>query len=284
MRLKPVNRLEAQRMRRGKEMYPSFDTRRVLCKQHRPYCVKPTRARLKPSNVSNAASILSAANGPKRFGSNRSIALGRAYTKTSAEGRSISAWNAMYRLALGSMSHRGWSTKTKAVFHLGESTTGLKQPLRHHLDGYHWKSAQRGRKRRLLCGSNRHGQNRMRLHLGQSIPRQFGSSRAWPITAITKITNNGLALTRAKRGKNINQAQNGEREETRCFVYIEIRTGKNTTNGQSNGGVKTQKSGKNLNANNAPILFFAPCETFAKGYVMHCVASADVMRLSAVAA
>jgi hypothetical protein len=29
-----------KRMRRGKEMYPSFDTRRVLCKQHLNYCVK----------------------------------------------------------------------------------------------------------------------------------------------------------------------------------------------------------------------------------------------------
>ena len=27
-------------------MYPSFDTRRVLCKQHRPYCVKPFGAYL----------------------------------------------------------------------------------------------------------------------------------------------------------------------------------------------------------------------------------------------
>ena len=35
-----------KRMRRGKEMYPSFDTRRVLCKQHRPYCVKPFGAYL----------------------------------------------------------------------------------------------------------------------------------------------------------------------------------------------------------------------------------------------
>jgi hypothetical protein len=50
-------------MRRGKEMYPSFDTRRVLCKQHRPYCVKPMRARLKPSNVNAVAPLLSASKG-----------------------------------------------------------------------------------------------------------------------------------------------------------------------------------------------------------------------------
>lgn len=49
-----------KRMRRGKEMYPSFDTRRVLCKQHRPYCVKPMRARLKPSNANAVARPLSA--------------------------------------------------------------------------------------------------------------------------------------------------------------------------------------------------------------------------------
>jgi hypothetical protein len=40
-------------------MYPSFDTRRVLCKQHRPYCVKPLRARLKPSNALSADAALS---------------------------------------------------------------------------------------------------------------------------------------------------------------------------------------------------------------------------------
>ena len=48
-----------KRMRRGKEMYPSFDTRRVLCKQHRPYCVKPLRARLKPSIAKIAVRLFS---------------------------------------------------------------------------------------------------------------------------------------------------------------------------------------------------------------------------------
>lgn len=41
-------------MRRGKEMYPSFDTRRVLCKQHRPYCVKPFGAYLSHLAAFNA--------------------------------------------------------------------------------------------------------------------------------------------------------------------------------------------------------------------------------------
>jgi hypothetical protein len=45
-----------KRMRRGKEMYPSFDTRRVLCKQHRPYCVKPFGAYLSHLAASNAES------------------------------------------------------------------------------------------------------------------------------------------------------------------------------------------------------------------------------------
>ena len=43
-----------KRMRRGKEMYPSFDTRRVLCKQHRPYCVKPFGAYLSHLAAFNA--------------------------------------------------------------------------------------------------------------------------------------------------------------------------------------------------------------------------------------
>jgi hypothetical protein len=41
-------------MRRAKEMYPSFDTRRVLCKQHRPYCVKPCGAYLSHLAAFNA--------------------------------------------------------------------------------------------------------------------------------------------------------------------------------------------------------------------------------------
>lgn len=35
-------------------MYPSFDTRRVLCKQHRPYCVKPFGAYLSHLAAFNA--------------------------------------------------------------------------------------------------------------------------------------------------------------------------------------------------------------------------------------
>jgi hypothetical protein len=47
-------------MRRGKEMFLSFDTRRVLCKQQRNHCVKPTRA--KRNRVLSAGRNLSRTN------------------------------------------------------------------------------------------------------------------------------------------------------------------------------------------------------------------------------
>jgi hypothetical protein len=44
------------RLRRGKEIYPPFDTRRVLWKQQRTYCVNRLRAGTKLSNASSVAS------------------------------------------------------------------------------------------------------------------------------------------------------------------------------------------------------------------------------------
>ena len=124
-------------IRRAPSDLSRFDTRRVLCKQHGPYCVKPTRARLKRSNASNAASILSGSSEPKRFGRLRNIALTPVDTKTLAAGRSISAWSAMCRLESGSLLRQCWPEERKALSANGGKTTGLKQPLHHHLDGYH---------------------------------------------------------------------------------------------------------------------------------------------------
>jgi hypothetical protein len=45
----------ANNMRRGLCDVSRFDTRRVLCKQHRPYCVKPTRARFIKKPVQSVA-------------------------------------------------------------------------------------------------------------------------------------------------------------------------------------------------------------------------------------
>ena len=132
-----------KRMRRGKEMYPSFDTRRVLCKQHRPYCVKPLRGFPKQNNASNAASIMSEANDPKKRGTNKSIVRGRVHTKMSAAGQSTSAWNAMSQLAFASASRPGLSIRQQALFLIGGSTTVLKLsqnlPTKPHLkNGQNW--------------------------------------------------------------------------------------------------------------------------------------------------
>ena len=132
-----------KRMRRGKEMYPSFDTRRVLCKQHGPYCVKPLRAHLKPSNASNAESILSVVNERKRFGCPKSIVLTLVDTKTSVEGQSIGVWNAMSQLAFASQAHPGLSIKQEVLFAVGENITVLKlsQSL---LTKPHWRKGLNG--------------------------------------------------------------------------------------------------------------------------------------------
>jgi hypothetical protein len=63
-------------MRRVQEIYPSFDTRRVLCKQQRNYCVKPMRAGRKPSIANAVASSLSA-NRAKNFVAIAQVSAGR---------------------------------------------------------------------------------------------------------------------------------------------------------------------------------------------------------------
>lgn len=147
-----------KRMRRAKEMYPSFDTRRVLCKQHRPYCVKPLRARLKPSNASNAASILRGLKtGQTLLGRPKSIALCLVPTKTQHESQSTGAWSAMCRPALVLVLQQCWLEGQKVLSANGGKSTGLKQSLHQGLNGYRWKSEPRGRKRRLFCGSRGRG-------------------------------------------------------------------------------------------------------------------------------
>ena len=181
-----------KRMRRGKEMYPSFDTRRVLCKQHRPYCVKPLRARLKPSNASNAASILSVAKEAKRFGRLRNIALWPVATKTTAEGQNISAWNAMSPLAFALLIRPDWQTEQKALYVAGESTTDLK-PSRNRPTKSRLKSAQSEHGRNGLSPSRLHGEGRRWLRLGQDTLWQFGSAGGCFIIETTNAANNEAA-------------------------------------------------------------------------------------------
>jgi len=145
-----------KRIRRAPSDLSRFDTRRVLCKQHCPYCVKPTRARLKPSNALNAETIFSVASEPRKFGCNKSTVLGLAYTKTSAAGRSISAWSAMCRWGLGSRRQQGWPGERVALLAHGENNMGLKRNRR-HLTGSLLMSEQGERRKRLLCGSRGHG-------------------------------------------------------------------------------------------------------------------------------
>jgi hypothetical protein len=56
-------------MRRVREMFPSFDTRRVLCKQQRNHCVKPMRAGRKARNANIAVQYFC-----RQFGQSRLIA------------------------------------------------------------------------------------------------------------------------------------------------------------------------------------------------------------------
>jgi hypothetical protein len=78
-------------------------------------------------------------------------------TKTTAEGQNISAWNATRRLGWASLRQRDWREEQEVPLANGEKSTDSKQALRHHLDGYHWKNAPRGRNRRLLCESKGRG-------------------------------------------------------------------------------------------------------------------------------
>lgn len=274
-----------KRMRRGKEMYPSFDTRRVLCKQHRPYCVKPLRARLKSSNASNAASILRGLKtGPTGLGRLRSIALRPVPTKTQDEGQSIAAWSAMSRLALVLMSRPDWRVRTRGVFQRGARTTGLKRLLRHHLDGYHWKSAPRGRKKRLFCGSRRHGLSTGLLHLGQSIRWRFDMRLDRLITETTNKANSDPGCMHANNGKSEKATFTGARIEKPWELNTE-RSTKTSSQKQERGGCKTtQKNGWSANVGNDAIPSFVPCETFAKGYGRHCEASAVAHQLLAAPA
>ena len=188
-----------KRMRRGKEMYPSFDTRRVLCKQHRPYCVKPLRARLKPSNASIAESILrDLKTGPTKPGRLRSIAPRPVLTKTQDEGQSTSAWSAMSRSALALTSRPDWRARTREAFQLGARTTVLKRPLHHHLDGCHLKSAPRGRKRRLLCGSKKRGPRPEGFLAGLVAQPLLASLVCKDTTSSTKRIKSAAQNTRAK--------------------------------------------------------------------------------------
>lgn len=272
-----------KRMRRGKEMYPSFDTRRVLCKQHRPYCVKPLRARLKQSNASNAESILSVASEPKRFGWLKSIVLTPVATKTTAEGQSISAWSAMSPLAFALLIRPDWQTEQKALYVAGESTTDLK-PSRNRPTKSRLRSAQSEHGRNGLSSSRLHGEGKRWLRLGQDTLWRLEKAPGWLITKITKKTNNDLASTRAKRGKNTKAARNGEKKETVWLCCIGRKTDKNTTNTTSVGGLRTQKNGKRANVNSVQILCFVQCKTFANAYGKRCAASEVAHQLLAAPA
>ena len=231
-----------KRMRRGKEMYPSFDTRRVLCKQHRPYCVKPLRARLKPSNASNAGSILSGQRTEKASpGRLRSIVLCPVLTKTQDESQSMSAWGAMCRPALGLMLQQCWPEGQKALSANGGKGTGLKQPLHHHLYGCHWKSALRGRKRMPLCGSKRSGLRQTGQLAGQNI-QNTGGHWLWPLTTTTmNKTKKGQGVTQEKRGTSTGEAFCGYKAAESLLKNIEVNTQNDANSAIANGGKKTPK-------------------------------------------
>lgn len=269
-----------KRMRRGKEMYPSFDTRRVLCKQHRPYCVKPMRARLKPSNASNAASILRGQKtGQENCGRPKNTVLTLVDTKTSAEGQSINAWNAMSPLAFALLIQPDWQTEQRALYATGESTTDLK-PSRNRHTKSRLRSAQSEHGKNGRSRSRLHGEGTRRLRLGQSILWRFGSSLDWPIIVITKTASSARASAHAEHGKNAKTIHNGAKTGEHCGLNTEPST-RIGWQKQEKGGWKTiQKNGWSANAGNGAIPCSEPYETFAKGYGRHCEASAAVRRSS----
>ena len=223
-------------------MYPSFDTRRVLCKQHRPYCVKPLRARLKPSNASNAASILRGLKtGQTLLGRPKSIALCLVPTKTQHESQSTGAWSAMCRPALALLLRHCWLEGQKALSANGGKSTGLKQPLHHHLDGYHWKSAPRGRKRRLFCGSRKRGSKQTGQFAGQNI-QNTGGDWLWPLTTtIMNKIKKGQGVTQEKRGTSTEVMFCGYKAVESLLKNTEVNTQNDAKSIVANGGRKTPK-------------------------------------------
>lgn len=277
-------RFEHKRMRRGKEMYPSFDTRRVLCKQHRPYCVKPLRARLKLSNASNAGSILRGQKtGQENCGRPKSIVLTPVDTKTSAKGQSISAWNAMSPLAFALLIQPDWQTGRNVQFLHGANTTGLK-PSRNRHTKQPWKNAPKRRKRRLLCGSKRHGLSTGLLHLGQSIRWRFDRRLDRLITETTNKANSDPGCMHANNGKSEKATFIGARIEKPWELNTERSTRTGWQKQERCGCKTTRKNGWSANASNDAIPSFVPCETFAKGYGRHCEASEVAHQLLAAPA
>lgn len=259
-----------KRMRRGKEMYPSFDTRRVLCKQHRPYCVKPLRARLKPSNASNAASTLRGLKtGQTLPGRLKSIALCLVPTRTQDESLSTGVWSAMCRLALALMLRQCWREGQKAVLANGGKSTGLKQPLHHHLDGYHWKSAPRGRNIRLLCGSRGRGTKQTGQFAGQNIQN---TKRHWLLLLTTTTTNKtkkGQGSTQEKRGTSKGKMSHGCKVAESLLVNTERNIPNDAKSAVANGEATIQISGKNAKKGGGrfkkQIQCGGPCTIFARG-------------------
>jgi hypothetical protein len=226
-------------MRRVQEIYPSFDTRRVLCKQQRNHRVKPMRAGRKPRNASSAGSVMSVAGDPKRRGSSRNTALMGVLTKTSAGDQSTGAWSAMSRSGLGSRRRQSWPEGQKVLLAHGENITGLKPNQRHHPDGYGWKKRPNGRKRRLLCGSKRRGLNWIGRPAGQNT-RNTGTH--WRVLLITKTTNKinkGQESTQKAHGKNEKKMRCGGRNEKITHANIAVNTQKDAKNNNGNGGGKT---------------------------------------------
>jgi hypothetical protein len=187
-------------MRRVREMYPSFDTRRVLCKQQRNHRVKPMRASLKAKNASNAGSILSGQKtGEENCGRLKSIVVSTVLTKTQHEGQSIAAWNAMSPLGWALRLRQGFlAEQAQAQLANGERSTDLKPNQRHRLDGYRWKKRLNERRKRLFCGSKRHGLTQQGWFAGLAARLLVASSPCKNITSSMKQIRGAAPNTHAK--------------------------------------------------------------------------------------
>jgi hypothetical protein len=255
-------------MRRVQEIYPSFDTRRVLCKQQRNLRVKPMRAGRKAKNASNAGSVMSEANGQRRYGNSRSIAHCHALTKTPPEGQSTGAWSAMCRLGLGSRVRRGWPEEQKALLAHGENNTGLKQIQRHHLGGYHLKSEPSGCKKKLLCASKNRGLKQIRQFVGQNIQN---TEMHWPLSHTTKTTNgtrSGQGATPETLGRNARKTFYGWKGANNWRANTAKNILKNAKNEFAGGELITPRNGRNISGTGVndkrQILCGEPCETYAR--------------------
>jgi hypothetical protein len=229
-------------MRRVREMFPSFDTRRVLCKQQRNHCVKPIRAGLKAKNASNAGSVMSEASGQRRYGSSRNIAHCHALTKTRPEGQSTGAWSAMCRLGLGSKRQQGWPGEQVALLAHGERSAGLKHNC-HHPTNLRSMTAQNERRKRLLPKSEMRGLKQIGRFAGRNIQN---TGMLWRLLFTTKTTNrtrNGQGATPETLGKNGKKTLCGEKREKRKAVAIGCNIQRGAESSIANGGRKTLRHG-----------------------------------------